>query len=70
MCSCPPNDSSIQREQVLNGLLRELIGDHFVGAVRELLPSVIIPQGLRALFPEENPMILDLGTGTGQWYVV
>ncbi|CDO76333.1 hypothetical protein BN946_scf184795.g4 [Trametes cinnabarina] len=53
----PVDAEEHQRQNGLNTLLRRLIGDLFVGPVRELL----------AFAPGEQRRVVDLGTGTGQW---
>lgn len=49
-----------QRQNGINQLLRRLFGDYSVGPVRELFQFA----------PGEQRRVLDLGTGTGQWYVM
>ncbi|TBU24943.1 S-adenosyl-L-methionine-dependent methyltransferase [Dichomitus squalens] len=50
----------LQRQNGLNALLRRLIGDFSVGPVGEVLADAL----------GEQRRVLDLGTGTGQWYVM
>ena len=49
-----------QRQNGLHQLLRRLIGDLAVGPVRDVLTAL----------PGEQRRVLDLGTGTGSWYVI
>ena len=55
----PLTHLTLQRQNRQHALLYSLVGAHYIGPVREVLRQV----------PGVRRQAIDLGTGTGKWYV-